>query len=530
MADAPTWLAAMRAITGMTETPGDESNPNILRMRDYVAQKFPEQSSYAALYTGDEIAWCGLTAAFCMATADISGPFGPTDTDRWMWALSWSEWPDGILLDAPRLGCVVVKEREGGGHVTLYEATEGDTYLCRGGNQSDAVTLANYPVSDVVALVWPKAGGPVPAAARRELECGDSGKDVVSVQRTLGLPDDGDFGLVTESAVQAFQGAWGLSKDGVVGPMTWDALDELDRRVAEGAVGISAQLEAAIDQLVADWAPDISWPDRGKPPPGYYSGMAKVYALAVMRYAASDPAAQIMAEAAGDPENDALAEYAKEFENEGMDNDRAGIDTLRHLFVLMVGLGMRESSGVCWEGRDMSADNVQSDTCEASLFQASWNLSNCASEIDDLLAQYTRNPNGFGPTFRRGISPTASQLDCYGSGEGAMYQWLARYSPAFATLMTGVGLRLLKAHWGPINRHEVDLYPEIDAMLMEVERLIESGPEPAEPAEVIITATMRGDVALHMVKQEGPPADPAKVKIAVASCGNVTVEMQGEEK
>jgi hypothetical protein len=39
----------------------------------------------------------------------------------------------------------------------------------------------------------------------------------------------------------------------------------------------------------------------------------------------------------------------------------------------MLGHGMRESSGRHCEGRDLSADNVQSDTAEAGLFQTSYN-------------------------------------------------------------------------------------------------------------------------------------------------------------
>jgi uncharacterized protein (TIGR02594 family) len=535
MSNEPIWLQAMRAATGVAEVEGSGSNPKILAMRDYVARKFPEQADYAALYTDDSVAWCGLCCAWAMAVADISGPFGPTDTDRWMWALAWSEDPNYQRLDAPRLGCVLVKEREGGGHVCMYEGTEGDTYLCRGGNQSDAVTLANYPISDFVGAFWPRAGGPIPPAERRTVAEGDSGEDVASVQRSLGLPADGDFGPATESGVKGFQGAVGLAKDGVVGNQTWDAIDQLDARVAAGNDGISVQLAEAIDRLVADNSDvqGISWPDRSRPPPGYYSGMAKTFALAVARYNAGDPAAIIMAEAAGDADEDALAHYEAEFEDEGMSNDKAGLDTLRHLFVLMFGLGMRETSGDCWEGRDMSADNVQSDTCEAGLFQTSWNASNCVNgEIDDLLAEYWNDPNGFGETFRRGLSPSASQLDCYGSGDGARYQWLARFSPAFAALMTAVGLRRLKDHWGPIIRHEVDIMPEIDDMLIEVQRQMDLEPMPPEPgpepdeATVTITATTQGNVTVDMVENEGPPAGPAKVTVGVKSKGDVIVDVQ----
>src|SRR5262245_739306 len=84
---------------------------------------------------------------------------------------------------------------------------------------------------------------------------GDSGPAVESVQKTLGLPVDGDFGPVTEAGVKGFQGAVGLSKDGIVGPNTWAALDEFDRALAAGDDGISDQLAETIDRTVADYSP-----------------------------------------------------------------------------------------------------------------------------------------------------------------------------------------------------------------------------------------------------------------------------------
>ena len=80
-----------------------------------------------------------------MAKADIRPPFGDTDTDRFLWARSWADDPNYHVLKTPRLGCVVVLTRSGGGHVTLYESTSGTNYMCRGGNQSDAINLAAFP-------------------------------------------------------------------------------------------------------------------------------------------------------------------------------------------------------------------------------------------------------------------------------------------------------------------------------------------------------------------------------------------------
>ena len=51
----------------------------------------------------------------------------------------------------------------------------------------------------------------------RTLRKGDKGDDVKTLQKLLGITDDGDFGKKTEAAVIAFQKAKGLTADGVVG-------------------------------------------------------------------------------------------------------------------------------------------------------------------------------------------------------------------------------------------------------------------------------------------------------------------------
>ncbi len=61
------------------------------------------------------------------------------------------------------------------------------------------------------------------------LRQGSNGEAVKALQSQLtahGQPTtvDGDFGSGTLNSVRAFQAAAGLSVDGVVGPMTWQAL------------------------------------------------------------------------------------------------------------------------------------------------------------------------------------------------------------------------------------------------------------------------------------------------------------------
>jgi peptidoglycan hydrolase-like protein with peptidoglycan-binding domain len=41
----------------------------------------------------------------------------------------------------------------------------------------------------------------------------------------FGVDVDGDFGPATEGAVKDFQVWWGLDNDGIVGPLTWTALN-----------------------------------------------------------------------------------------------------------------------------------------------------------------------------------------------------------------------------------------------------------------------------------------------------------------
>src|SRR5258708_29813079 len=64
------------------------------------------------------------------------------------------------------------------------------------------------------------------------LQNGSTGGEVTMLQRALSLLGysctvDGSFGPGTEAAVEQFQTAQGLSADGVAGPATWGALDNL---------------------------------------------------------------------------------------------------------------------------------------------------------------------------------------------------------------------------------------------------------------------------------------------------------------
>ena len=149
----PPWLATMRKITGVLEAPGNEDNPDILAWRDEIAKRYPEMADYCAQYKHDEIPWCGLTVAYCMAHNGIRPVFGPTDTDKFLWADAWSRW--GRKLAKPVPGCVMVLTRAGGGHVGLFEGEDETRYYVRGGNTSDSVSTGYFPKSRLTAAIWP---------------------------------------------------------------------------------------------------------------------------------------------------------------------------------------------------------------------------------------------------------------------------------------------------------------------------------------------------------------------------------------
>jgi N-acetyl-anhydromuramyl-L-alanine amidase AmpD len=104
-----------------------------------------------------------------------------------------------------------------------------------------------FPAERYLALVRARMGGAATAGEPPLLRRGSTGGPVKRLQQLLRrhglLPGpakvDGVFGKLTEAAVKAFQELHGLAPDGIVGPLTWRALQTAD-------VGATArQLELA---------------------------------------------------------------------------------------------------------------------------------------------------------------------------------------------------------------------------------------------------------------------------------------------
>lgn len=326
--------------------------------------------------------------------------------------------------------------------------------------------------------------GPAPVFPPK-LRRGDAGPAVVELQTLLGIKVDGGFGSDTDEAVRLFQRRHNLFVDGVVGSHTWGVLTAASpfKPAAVTEVALTSQTIQRIAQLAGN-SPlmHVRW-DGSLAPAGYIKGMAVAFALVYAKWRARDPAALLMAAADSTrDQTDALSWYASQFRAAGMDNSVAGPDTLRHLFVLMVGLGMRESGGKYNEGRDTAADNVDADTAEAGLFQMSWNARAASSELPRLFALYSKGAEGLLSIFQEGVRPRETRN--FGTGEGVAFQALCKSCPAFAVETAAVGLRVLRRHWGPINRHEAEIRPEADTLFRAVQDLVDAIAVPVTPQEV----------------------------------------------
>ena len=70
------------------------------------------------------------------------------------YARNWSTF--GVNLISASLGCVLVFSRTGGGHVGFYEGEDASYYHVRGGNQSNAITVARIAKNRCIARRWPR--------------------------------------------------------------------------------------------------------------------------------------------------------------------------------------------------------------------------------------------------------------------------------------------------------------------------------------------------------------------------------------
>jgi len=317
-------------------------------------------------------------------------------------------------------------------------------------------------------------------AQRPTLRRNSRGPEVVTLQTCLRVSADGIFGPNTEAAVKKYQRERGLAADGIVGPLTWKALEyEFELAPYEPPPAPEGSLSAAeINDITAlarqSAIQTYSWKGRGRAPPGFVKGVAVSFGCALRKYDAAHPAFREMAKAnTHNNDKDALSWYAGTFNSLGMGIGSAGVSTLRHLYVFLMGLGMRESTGRHCVGRDQSASNTSSITCEAGAWQTSWNARACSPTIlQGLFDEYARGAEGYQSIFKEGVSCSASHWKNYGSGDGLRFQKMSKEQPMFALEVAAIVVRNLRRHYGPINRREVEVRREANELLLNVQSVI----------------------------------------------------------
>ena len=235
------------------------------------------------------------------------------------------------------------------------------------------------------------------------------------------------------------------------------------------------------------------WKARGRAPRTYVEGVALVYARAACHPERAEVQAVSAPANMSATNDDGLAAYQAEFKALGLRNDVAGPETLRHTYALLIGLGMMESSGQYCEGRDVSQCFTTAESAEAGLFQTSYGARRFAKPVlDDLFVRYSADQSACRLTeFKGAIAckirtshnpscPTATS-DVAGTGPGADWQGLSKTCPAFATEYAAVLLRKhggqKKGEFGPIRKKQVELRPECDGMLREVETFVKQHPQ-----------------------------------------------------
>lgn len=153
----PRMLGEALKLYGTLETPGAADNPVIIAWADEVqaAVPTPYNKWASAWYENDATAWCGLFAAVCAVRSNPDNRPERRPPDKYLSALSWKAWGEGVPIKEARLGDALVFERQGGGHVGLYAGEDATAFHVLGGNTADSVSIARLAKTRCVAARRP---------------------------------------------------------------------------------------------------------------------------------------------------------------------------------------------------------------------------------------------------------------------------------------------------------------------------------------------------------------------------------------
>ena len=136
----PAWLAEAWRHVGTREIKGPKHEPKILAW-------------WRAIKRGgikdDETPWCAAFVGGCLEAVGII-------STRFESARSYISW--GVGLGQPAVGCIVVFQRDGGGHVGFVVGRDpAGRLMVLGGNQGDEVNVRAFGLDRVISYRWPTA-------------------------------------------------------------------------------------------------------------------------------------------------------------------------------------------------------------------------------------------------------------------------------------------------------------------------------------------------------------------------------------
>ena len=140
MAD-PIWLETARSYLGTRERPKGAHNPTIL---DFFLR------AGHGWVDADEVPWCAAFVGAVLGEAGLTGSGELT-------ARSYLKW--GHPMPDEMLGAIAVFRRGRAswqGHVGFVTGANATHLAILGGNQSNAVTIADYPRTKLLGLRWPE--------------------------------------------------------------------------------------------------------------------------------------------------------------------------------------------------------------------------------------------------------------------------------------------------------------------------------------------------------------------------------------
>jgi hypothetical protein len=266
------------------------------------------------------------------------------------------------------------------------------------------------------------------------------------------------------------------------------------QRTVADAAGLAEDSPAAwhvaiaqiYEHIDASGVSSINWTGRGMAPIGYLKGMALTYARVYCHYSLRpgepenfrDRFAVQMAKAAGpgaSTTTDAVARFARDLRALGADLSQDGVDVLRGLFTILIGLGMRESSGKYCTGRHRDKKiAATAQNSEAGLFQISYDIGVHAGDFQALYKKYQQRPSsGFLDVFSEGVTCPADDWANVGGGPGRDFQQFSKDCPAFTVELAALALRSRANHWAPINARKVQIREECWTLLRGVETAID---------------------------------------------------------